>query len=140
MDTLERLKGIYAEFYSAMEQVRAEEQGLRGALNVFVSGPRSRNACSVRFNEAVQAALSEPQAREQAAEIVDFILLEGWAHREPPAVGLMLTAMHGYLAELLPFVSEEKKQGLLAWYEKNYPRRDRTPVMEKFKKALSAGQ
>lgn len=136
MSSLEKLEQLYAEYYRLMEQVRQEEKGLRGAMGVFVMGPKGRNDCNVQFNQAVQQLLAEPESVQQAEEIIDYVLQEGWAHRDWLTVSLMLTAVHGYLTPLLPYVSSEKKRELSAWYEKAYPKLDCTPVMKKFKKEL----
>ena len=135
MTTLEKLKEIYAEYYSGMEQVRESERGLRGAMNVFVLGPKDRNACNIRFNEKAKAALAE-SAPEEAGELVDFVLSQGWAHRDWLAVELMLTAVHGYLTPLLPLLPPEQRKQLGLWYDRCYPRINRTPVMRSFRKAL----
>ena len=136
MDIIEKLGGIYQEYFQQMKQVHDEEKGMRGAMSVFVLGQRDRSQCTAQFNKAVQEALAQVETQDDARRVIDYVLRQGLENRDWIAVSLMLTAVHGYLVPLLDKLTPEERQRLLVWYDKAYPKRNCTPVMRSFRKSL----
>lgn len=139
METLEKLRTLYEEYYQLMDQARQEERGLKGAMGVFILGAKTREGASAQFNLRLQEIISGLSPEEAVEPIFDFMLQEAWEHRNWTAVALMLTAVQGSLIPLIGRLDPEKRRELSLWYNKNYPRLDCTPVMKKLKKALEKG-
>ena len=132
--TIDKLREISDDYFLDMKEARS---GLRGALGNILVGSRGGDSCNARFARKVQQALeSFDYESEDAEELLDFVLEKGAEYRGNLSIGMMMTAVQRFLVPFTGHISGEKARSCLAWYDATFEKRERTPVMEDFRRAL----
>lgn len=134
--TIDRVKELYEDYLSDMSIVSGQSS-LRGAFDRMILGSGRQDSCHLRFADKMEKALAGFDfEKEDPDELMDFILCQGFEHRNDPPVALMMTAMQRFLVPFAEHVSPEKAAAVRQWYDSVYEKRDLTPVMKEFRKAL----
>lgn len=134
--TIDKLKQIYEDYFSDVNAA-LKESSMGTLFSSYLTGNRVTDACSGRFAEKVEKALAEFDFEtEDAAEIIDFVLSKGEEKRDDIRIGMMMTAVQRYLLSFPEHISREKAAEFLCRFNRSFPRRELTPVMKDFKKAL----
>ena len=132
--TIDRLREIYDDYFLDMKE---SGSGVRSALGNILMGSRGADSCNARFARKAEEALAAFDfERENAGELLDFVLEKGAEYRGDLRLGMMMTAVQRFLLPFTEHISAEKARSTLAWYDGCFEKRERTPVMEDFRRAL----
>ena len=135
MEKLEKLREIYGAYIEKTVQLHNDRKLFQG---VFGFGGRlGDDPCHAQFAEDVAAAVAEITA-EEAYAALELVLKTPEEHKHNELAYWMLLAVHGKVLGIVEKLSPEEASGLLAWYEKQYPKRMRLPVQKDLAKQLKA--
>ena len=134
--TIDRVKELYEDYLYDMS-IAAGQNNLRGAFGRLVLGAGGQDSCNMRFADKMEKTLAAFDFdSEDAGELMDFVLCRGLEYVDRPSIALMMTAMQRFLCPFAEHVSADKAAAVLSWYDTVYDKRDLTPVMKDFRKAL----
>lgn len=122
-------------------EIRSLQKNRRFFDGLFGMGGSAANApCHDRLDRAVEElcgrAAEETAEAPERAELVREILQAQGRWQGPEYARLMLAALQRHTLGLIPLLEAGNRATLLAWYEKEYPRRKRLPVQDQILKAL----
>ena len=141
----ERLRAVYDAYLDKVEELERNRKPGDGLFGLR-PGPAD-HPCHDRFGEELAALLKEyagtaPPSSE-LRQMLEEIYLAAKKYPEPQSSYWMLIAVHGLTEEMIGLLSSEDAGGLLARYEKIWPRRERLPVqtriVKKLRQAAKAG-
>ena len=133
--TIDRVKELYDDYLYDVS-IASDRGSLRGAFGRMIFGG-GQDSCHIRFADRMEKTLAGFDfEREDAGELVDFILCKGVEYRNDPSKAMMMTAMQRFLVPFAEHISPEKAASVLQWYDAAFERRELTPVMADFRNAL----
>jgi len=140
MEMLQQLKDRYAQYTQAVQTVMDRAKPTDG---LFGMGDDPRNdPCHMRFYEDVaqwiQVFAAAGPDKKAIFEAVYWILTTPAAHKKCPEFWFEFAA-HGLCGELICRLDPAQCAVLQAFYDENYPRRDRMLVQKEIYKLLKKG-
>ena len=133
--TIDRVKELYDDYLYDVS-IASDRGSLRGAFGRMIFGG-GQDSCHIRFADRMEKTLAGFDfEREDAGELMDFILCKGVEYRNDSSKAMMMTAMQRFLVPFAESISPEKAAAVLQWYDSVFEKRDMTPVMVDFRKAL----
>ena len=135
---VENLERIYGDYLQDMNSSIETSRDLRGLLGSFFLGPaRGQDSCNQRFVREFEQEIARClQSGEDCRPMVEYIFNKGAEYKNDRYVGMMFTAMYGYLSMLLSDEEPDYKKALANRIDAEFSKRERTPVMLKFRAAL----
>ena len=141
MTALKEIQERYAQYVESCRELRASAGAFDGFLGLG-HDPKKDSSHRIfyqdveRMTELLAAAPAGPEKAEELKEVTEFLLKaeRRWAG-ETLAVW-MCAAAQGHALKLIPLLSAQDAGELFAWYDENYPRRQRLPVQDQVYKAL----
>lgn len=134
---LERIQDLYRAYDDEFRQLE-ENRKLGAGMFGLGGGPRDY-PCHQQFSQKLEALLREAEQLppEQTAKLLSCIYFAPRERKEgQDAVYWMLMAVHGMTEGLVSRLAPEDAAGLLARYEREYPRRTWLPAQKKLVSAL----
>lgn len=127
---LERVARLYRDYLDQTAQLERERKPFDGILG-FGGGPAA-HPCHGQFirhlKQAAEALTELPQ--QELTEILEYIYRAPLEQRNNQLVYWTFLAAHGATLPLIKRLDQARAVDLLKWYERAYPRRDRTPVQQ----------
>ena len=136
-DYTQAFEDILAEYRVNVEEVRKKTRVFDGFMGL---GNHPGNAaCHEIMDKAVEklcAEAAEEPDPEAAGALVEKLFHAEGAWEGPEYARLALLAAQRHALALIPLLAAEKRETLGAWYQKTYPRRERTPAQDRILAAL----
>lgn len=137
MELAADLRGIYADYLHEVEALLAQAKpgdGLLGMGNAPQHAP-----CHEQFDQQVERlvqAQGGTLAPSDAVEVVELLLRGEKDASAPDCAAWMLIAVQRHSMALIPRLSREEAQRLLAWYTQAYPACQRLPIQKEIIRLL----
>jgi hypothetical protein len=133
MQYILKIRQLYDEYLSDTARLQAAMKATDGMLGL---GRRpDSDPCHERFMEQLGAALDAmafgAPSSADTAEVLRFMVEKPSAYRGNSLVYIMLLAVHGMAASLIPFLSPPDAAALSARYVEEYPKNTWLPAQKK---------
>ncbi len=128
-DEFRQMLAEYDENVGEVERKKRPLDGILGFGRVPANDP-CHEALDKKAEELVARALAEGTEGREADELTGALLRAESRYTGPSYAGMTLIALQRHAKDLIPRMSPEGRRELLAWYEKQYPRRTRFPIQK----------
>ena len=137
---LMQLQEIYETYVKTLANVYRNAKPADGLFG-WGDDPK-KDPCHMQFYEQteqwIQDLLASQPEQELVFETVRFVVTYPSQHRGEHCFWFAYAA-HGLIKDLIPLLTTAQCGELWAFYEENYPRRDRMPVQKEICKLLKKG-
>lgn len=136
----ESIVKAYADYLGGMDDSKKARRAMDKLLGL--SRDTDRERCQDAFMAALHAAVEDFTASEpgedETEEAARYILSQAHEHKKSGDAYWMLLSSHAYALPLVERLPASRAAALRAWFEGEYPKRERMPVQKAVLDALKA--